>query len=368
MAFLNGQDDLVPGSSTRWLQRAVTSALIAFALFAVVRRRKRRQSHGTTSQPAWHAVADVAMPKSKEAAHAFCSLFALWLAIAAALALHKPWVFTWIQTSDLTRLLGLLMLSVGITVTLDDFKASIERPWLLVLNFGMCFGVLPLLAVGLAWACGLEGGLFSGMVLLGSVGGAQASNLCTLIAGGDVALSVLMTTSTTIACAFMTPSITKVLLGTVVPINALGMMFSTLQVVFLPILLGVGLNKTAPEYCKAVKPFTPVLGVIANVLIVGASVADCAHAIATAGFPLHAAIIALHAVGGLVGYAGAFALGWDTKTCRTFAIETTMKSGGFGVLLASLHFGAFDARVPSAVSLVWMSIMGSVLAASWKRT
>lgn len=365
MAFMrgHGQDDLVPG--TRWFQRAAV-ALFAFILFVVVRRRKRRRSNATTARSTWNIAVSAAVPKSREAAHLFCSLFALWLAIAAAIALHKPWVFTWIRTSDITRLLSVLMLSVGITVAPDDFKASFERPWALILNFGMCFGTLPLLALGLAWASGLEGGLFSGFVLLGSVGGAQASNLCTLIAGGDVALSVLMTTSTTIACAFMTPPITKILLGAAVPINAWGMMLSTLQVVLVPICLGVGLNKTAPAQCKAAKPFTPVLGVIANVMIVGASVADCASAIASAGLPLHVAILALHAVGGCLGYAAAFALGWDRKTCRTFAIETTMKSGGFGVLLASLHFGAFDARVPSAVSLVWMSIMGSALAARWR--
>ena len=41
-------------------------------------------------------------------------------------------------------------------------------------------------------------------------------------------------------------------------------------------------------------------------------------------------------------------------------------SGAFGFLLASLHFGAFNVRVPSAVSVVWMAIVGSVLAVYWK--
>ena len=59
-------------------------------------------------------------------------------------------------------------------------------------------------------------------------------------------------------------------------------------------------------------------------------------------------------------------LGYDEKTARTFAIETSMKSSAFGFLLAKLHFGAFAARVPSAVSVVWMALTGSSMAVAWR--
>ena len=48
------------------------------------------------------------------------------------------------------------------------------------------------------------------------------------------------------------------------------------------------------------------------------------------------------------------------------AIETSMKSSAFGFLLAKLHFGQYAARVPSAVSVVWMALTGSVLAVIWR--
>eukprot|EP00913_Durusdinium_trenchii_P000469 g429.t1 len=117
----------------------------------------------------------------------------------------------------------------------------------------------------------------------------QASNLCTLIAGGDVALSVLMTTSTTLGCIFMTPLICKVVLGAVVPVDAGGIVVSTFQVVLAPIFLGVGFNTLVPKFCEAVTPFTPVVGVISTVLLVGASVAKCAAPIKGAGIPLQIA-------------------------------------------------------------------------------
>jgi len=297
---------------------------------------------------------------------AFCNLFAVWLAISAVAAVKYPPSFTWVKSTYFTGLLGLLMFSVGITTTIDDFKECFKRPGAVAINFISCYGIMPVLAFLLAKLMGAEGAILAGLVLVGSINGGQASNLCTLIAGGDVALSVLMTTSTTLGCIFMTPTICKLVLGAVVPVDAMGIVISTIQVVLAPIILGVGLNTVAPKLCKAVSPFTPLIGVIATVLLVGASVAKCAEPILGAGLPLQLACLALHLFGGILGFGATKLCGYDERTCRTVAIETAMKSSAFGFLLASLHFGVFNVRVPSAVSVVWMAIVGSVLAVYWK--
>lgn len=302
----------------------------------------------------------------QKAASLFCNLFAVWLAIAAVAALKSPATFTWVKPSYFTALLGLLMFSVGITTTIDDFKECLKYPGAVAINFIACYGIMPLLAWVIAKAIGAEGAILAGMVLVGSINGGQASNLCTLIAGGDVALSVLMTTSTTIGCIFMTPLICKLVLGAVVPVDAWGIVISTFQVVLAPIFLGVGFNTFAPAFCKAMTPFTPVIGVISTVLLVGASVAGCASPILKAGTSLQVGLLALHLVGGILGFFATKLGGFDERTCRTVAIETAMKSSAFGFLLASLHFGVFAVRVPSAVSVVWMAITGSVLAVYWR--
>mmetsp|Transcript_65775 Transcript_65775/g.214066 ORF Transcript_65775/g.214066 Transcript_65775/m.214066 type:complete len:438 (+) Transcript_65775:72-1385(+) len=296
----------------------------------------------------------------------FCNLFAVWLAIAAVAAVKYPPSFLWVESSYFTGLLGLLMFSVGITTTIDDFKDCLKRPGAVAINFFACYAIMPVLALLIAKAIGAEGPILAGLLLVGSINGGQASNLCTLIAGGDVALSVLMTTSTTLGCIFMTPSICKLVLGAVVPVDAMGIVYSTIQVVLAPIFVGVALNTLAPKLCRAVAPFTPIVGVISTVLLVGASVASCAQPILTAGLPLQLACLTLHLLGGILGYFATRAGGNDERTCRTVAIETAMKSSAFGYLLASLHFGAFDVRVPAAVSVVWMAITGSIMAVYWK--
>jgi bile acid:Na+ symporter, BASS family len=122
------------------------------------------------------------------------------------------------------------MLSMGITLTVDDFKAVAKQPVPTIVQFALCYGMMPFLALGLGKLMGLSAPLVAGMVLVGSINGGQASNLCTYIAKGNVALSVLMTTVTTLGAIVMTPLLCKALLGAVVPVDAAGIAVSTVQV------------------------------------------------------------------------------------------------------------------------------------------
>ena len=135
----------------------------------------------------------------------FTTLFPLWTLSVAILGLTTPGIFAGISTSYFTALLAALMLSMGITLTVDDFKRVLEKPAIMFFGFLGCYGMMPALALFLSRIFGLNPGLTAGMVLVGSINGGQASNLCTYIAKGDVALSVLMTTVTTIGAIFMTP-------------------------------------------------------------------------------------------------------------------------------------------------------------------
>ena len=296
----------------------------------------------------------------------FSNLFPLWTVLSAALALTKPAFFNFMTTPTITFCLALLMFSMGITLTVDDFLRVFKKPDVIGLGFLYCYGVMPALAFFIGNAIGLSGPLLAGLILVGSINGGQASNLCAYIAKGDVALSVLMTTATTIGCIFMTPLICKLALGAIVDVNAIGMAISTIKVVLVPVVLGVTLNKVTPKTCRTVEPFCPIVGVIMTVILVGGSVAQCADGILNAGVKLQIAAFMLHLLGGVLGYWGMKVFKYSETTCRTCAIETAMKSSAFGFLLASLHFPEFLVRVPSAVSVVWMAVMGSMMAVVWR--
>ena len=112
---------------------------------------------------------------------------------------------------------------------------------------------------------------------------------------------------------------------------------------------------------KRYSHFHPLLESSLHVLLVGVSVATSAGEILAAGPTLQLAAFLLHALGGIAGYVFTKPF-YGEDVCRTFAIEFAMKSSAFGYLLASLHFPDFAVRVPSAVSIVWMTLIGSSLA------
>jgi len=295
----------------------------------------------------------------------FSTLFPLWTLLVALIGLFKPATFAAIPTSAFTGLLGMLMLSMGITLSVDDFKRVLTRPGVMIVGVVGCYVMMPLLALGLSSALGLSPALTAGMVLVGSINGGQASNLCTYIAKGDVALSVMMTTVTTLGAIVLTPTLCKLLLGTLVPVDAVGVAISTIQVVLVPIVLGMLANANFPKTVKKIEPFSPIVGVLSTCILVGSAVAQCSAPILAAGATLQLAAALLHIIGGAVAYFGLKKFYGET-TCRTVAIETSMKSSAFGFLLAKLHFSSFLVRVPSAVSVVWMALVGSSLAVAFR--
>lgn len=294
------------------------------------------------------------------------NLFPIWTVLASGLALYRPELFAWFTTKYFTAGLGLLMLSMGITLSPQDFADVLKRPSAVLVGFIFCYAFMPAFAYGTAQMFALSPEMVAGLVLVGSINGGQASNLCTYIAKGDVALSVMMTTATTLGAIFMTPLLCKFLLGAIVPVDAVGIAMSTVQVVLAPIVLGMLANKYLNRAVKAVLPFSPVVGMVSTCLLVASAVAQCAPAILGAGWSLQLATIFYHMVAGVLGYGVPRAMGFSETDSRTMAIETAMKSSAFGFLLASLHFPNFLVRVPPAVSVVWMAVTGSTLAVIWR--
>jgi len=294
------------------------------------------------------------------------TLFPVWTVLFAGLALLRPQSFDWFTTKYFTGTLGALMLSMGITLTPDDFKRVATQPGAVIVGFLLCYVLCPALGLGLGQAFNLPVDLVAGLVLVGCINGGQASNLCTYIAKGDVALSVLMTTVTTIAGIFMTPTLCKLILGAVVPVDAVGIAVSCIQVVLAPIVLGMAANRYLPKVVNAILPAAPIVGVASTCLLVASAVAQCAPAILNAGMSLQLPVMLLHLVSGLAGYWIPKAMKFTETQCRTMAIETAMKSSAFGFLLAKLHVKNYGTRVPSAVSVVWMALVGAILAVVWR--
>ena len=293
--------------------------------------------------------------------------FPVWVLVACSLALFRPALFTWFRGDAIVAGLALIMLGMGITLTLDDFSRVASRPTTVAAGFVAQFLIMPVAGWLVASAFGLETPFAVGLILVACCPGGTASNVVTYIARADVALSVVMTTCTTLGAVVMTPLLTKLLAGRLIEVDALGLFRSTLEVVVLPVVLGVVINRWLPRVVQAVSPVAPLVSVITIALVCASVIGQNAAAVVASGPRLVGAVVLVHALGFGVGYLFARLLGYERIVSRTISIEVGMQNSGLGVVLAQKHFPAEPlTAVPSAISSVAHSVIGSLLA-GWYR-
>ena len=293
--------------------------------------------------------------------------FPVWVLVACGLALVEPAWFTWCRGPAIVAGLAVIMLGMGITLSLADFARVAARPAAVATGFVAQFLIMPLAGWFVAATAGLETPFAVGIMLVAACPGGTASNVVTYIARADVALSVLMTTCSTLGAVVLTPLLVKLLAGRLVDVDAIGLFFSTLQVVVLPVAAGVAINRFAPRVVDRVLPVAPLVSVVMIALVCASIVGQNAAAIRTSGLRLLAAVAAVHALGFGVGYAFARVFGYDRSVSRTISIEVGMQNSGLGVVLAQKHFPAEPlTAVPCAISSVVHSVLGSLLAGCWR--
>ena len=296
------------------------------------------------------------------------NLFPLWSVLVVVVALRWPQTFLWYGKETITLGLGIIMLGMGLTLTVEDFRRVLRRPKAVGIGVVLQFAVMPLLGWGIAQLFGLPKGMAVGLILVSCCPGGTASNVVAFLARADVALSVSMTTISTLAAVVLTPFLTQFYAGQYVPVDAWALLRSILLVVILPVTVGVAANRFFGQAAGKVSAYSPFVSVLFIILIVGFIMAVKRDSIIEHWQVLTSAVVLLHVGGFSLGYLLAKLTGFEEAVRRTASIEVGMQNSGLGTALATKHFGYLPmAPVPCALSAVTHCILGSVVAAWCRR-
>lgn len=293
--------------------------------------------------------------------------FPAWVLALCTVALVQPHWFTWFKGQLIVIGLAVIMLGMGITLSVQDFKRVLTMPRAVALGVACQYLIMPFLGFGIARLFRLETSLAVGLILVACCPGGTASNVVTYIARANVALSVLMTMCSTFAAVFMTPLLTGWLAGTYVPVDAWALFLDTVKVVLVPVLVGLTLHHVFPRAVNAVLPVAPLIAVITIALICASIVGQRADDIKHSVGPLMGAVILLHVGGFVLGYLVTRLIGYPELTRRTVSIEVGMQNSGLAVVLSKNFPDLAAAATPGAISAVMHSLLGSALAAWWRR-
>lgn len=289
--------------------------------------------------------------------------FAYWVILFAALALFFPGGFTWIG-SYISLLLGIIMFGMGMTLSASDFKEVFSHPKKVLIGVLAQFIIMPLIAFALAKLLGLPPEIAVGVILVGSCPGGTSSNVMTFLARGNTALSVTITSCTTLLAPLLTPAITLMLASQWLPVSAGAMFKSVLTIVLLPIILGLIAKSLFSKQVEKGAKALPLVSVIGIVAIVAAVVSGSKEKILESGLLILAVVILHNAFGYLLGFFAAKLFKMDYADQKAVSIEVGMQNSGLATALAMAHFSPL-AAVPGAIFSVWHNVSGSFLANYW---
>ncbi len=289
--------------------------------------------------------------------------FAIWVIIFAIMAFFVPSGFTWIAP-HISLLLGIIMFGMGLTLSVDDFKGIVKAPKSVFIGVLAQYTIMPLLAFALANLFQLPPEVAVGVILVGCCPGGTASNVMTFLAKGNTALSVTVTAISTILAPIMTPSLTLLFASKWLPVSAGDMFLSIVQIVLIPIVLGVAIRLLFQKQVDKSVKVLPLVSVVGIVLVASAVVAVNKESIATTGLLIFSVVILHNVLGLLLGYLLAKILKLDFQDQKAISIEVGMQNSGLGSALALAHFAPV-AAVPSALFSVWHNISGPLLATWW---
>jgi len=267
--------------------------------------------------------------------------FAYWVLIFAVVAFLEPGWFIGLK-SAIVPLLGLVMFGMGLTLKLDDFAEVARHPWRVALGVVAHFVIMPGVAWLLCQAFHLPPEIAVGVILVGCCPSGTSSNVMTWLARGDLALSVAIAAVTTLLA------------------------WSILQVVLLPIVLGVLAQRVLGDRVRHAVEVLPLVSVVSIVIIVAAVVAASQAKIAESGLLIMAVVMLHNSFGYLLGYFTGRVFKLPLAQRKSLALEVGMQNSGLGAALASAHFSPL-AAVPSALFSVWHNISGALLSTYFRR-
>ncbi|WP_042543663.1 bile acid:sodium symporter family protein [Leucobacter komagatae] len=312
---------------------------------------------------------DVPQPPAQSRGARVSRIAGTWFPVivlaAGAVAVFVPGAFLPVAPF-INPLLMVIMLGMGMTLRGADFALVAKRPIPLLIGVLAQFIIMPLAALLLVSVFNLEAAIAVGVILVAAAPGGTASNVIVYLAKGDVALSVAMTSVSTLVAPVLTPLIVLWIANSYLAVDTVGMFISIVQIVIIPIIVGVLTRRLLPGLVDRIIDWLPLVSVLVITLVILAVVAGSAETILTSGLIVAGLVVALNGLGLLLGYVAARLAGLDEAARRAVTFEVGMQNSGLAAGLARTHFTP-EAALPAALFSVWHNVTGAMLASYWSR-
>ncbi len=259
-------------------------------------------------------------------------------------------MLTELETTLLGIMMMVIMLGMGASMTPRDFMIAFRKPKGILVGLLSQFAVMPFLGFMLAILLGLPPALIVGLLLIACMPGGTTSNIFAYFSKAVLALSIMMTTVSTLAAVIMVPLLLS-FYGGLAGVSGEyaippGNVAQILVVLLVPTIIGMILRKANPNIGATIELIGSFMGVVVILFLIASWVPRNYQLLLDTGFPIYVATIGIGLTGMLFGYWVARGLGQDTNRARTISLETGIQNGPLAVLVITLTFtGAMQQEV-----------------------
>lgn len=269
----------------------------------------------------------------------------------------------------LALMIFVIMLGMGSSLTVDDFRAVVRKPRGVLVGFVSQFGLMPLIALGLSILLNLDPAFAIALILIGCLPGGTTSNMFTYFSRGSVALSISMTTASTIMALFMMPILLKAYTGGFIEEISAGMraagaetdfviptgnIISSLVLVLVPVALGMLLKRKSPDWAKVAEDTAGFVAVLVILYLLGTAFIRHGGLFVQTPWQVYVGAIGVGLIGFFFGYWLSRLIGMFPLFQRAVSLETGIQNGPVAFAIILLSFSE-----PVQSQMLWLAILYS---------
>jgi BASS family bile acid:Na+ symporter len=241
-------------------------------------------------------------------------------------------------------MLFFVMVGMGLTLTFKDFALVFTKPRGIVLGEILQFGFMPFLAMIIGHLLGFYEQypfIFVGMILITAIPGGVTSNLMTYYAKGDLALSISLTSFSTVLSIVFTPLLLALYCANMPDVQIpVKMVVQTIMIlVIIPLIVGMSVRGRWPRFAEKSTPFFSALGIIALLALIIAGVLSNIHVFkdtARYGVTFYASVFTLTFLGMMSGIVFSKMIGISNYQTRAISLETGLRNSALAMTIALL--------------------------------
>ncbi|MGR3484288.1 MAG: bile acid:sodium symporter family protein [Paracoccaceae bacterium] len=258
-----------------------------------------------------------------------------------------------LEQAILALMIAVIMLGMGASLTPRDFFLAFRRPYGLMVGVVSQYGFMPLIGFLLALALPVPEVIAIGILIMSCMPGGTTSNMFTYFSKGNLALSLLMTVTSTVFGVLLIPLVLVIYAGAVDVDIPRENIVATLVLLLVPVAIGMGLRRLNANVGAVTEVLGSALALFFIVFLVVSWIPRNWGFLLSTGWPTYAAAIGLGVVGIAAGYAFARALRLHPRNARTVALETGIQNGPLAIAIIAFTWPADEAQAVMAVPVLY---------------